>query len=156
MNFLNWCNKLTCVKQTILDSLQLTTPVCTSSENLSIKNRRREKGCTRPMASESRGELMRFAGKSGSPRCNRAAPIIDTMDHRWAHFSLSPLMNGANPCSPTSLALARGNFSFVHETVWSEAVYLMSLGSVVTRRRDAPILWTQMSHFSSYVINRNA
>ena len=78
-----------------------------------------------------------------------SAPSNDTMDHRQAHFPLSPLMNtdDAIPCSPTSLALARGNFSFVHETVWSEAVYLMSLGSVVTRRRDASILWTQMRHF---------
>jgi len=71
-----------------------------------------------------------------------SAPINNTMDHRRAH--LLPHINDAIPHSPTSLALARGNFSFVHETAWSTAVYLMSLGSVVTRHRDAPILWKQM------------
>lgn len=92
--------------------------------------------------------MTRSTGKSGSPRCNRARPSSTpwTIDEPTCPpLSLLPYER-CLPRSPTSLALARGNFSFVHETAWSTAVYLMSLGSVVTRRRDAPILWTQMRH----------
>ena len=69
--------------------------MCIDSESLSIKNRRREKGCTRPIASESRGELMRFAGKSGSPRCNRARPAMTpwTID-KPTSLSLPPYEHG--------------------------------------------------------------
>lgn len=85
-----------------------------------------------------------------------SAPIIDTMDHRRAHHRPLPRVNGAIPRSPTSLALARGNFSFVHETAWSTAVHLMSLGSVVTRRPRCTDSLGANASPSSYVINGDA
>lgn len=89
--------------------------------------------------------LMRFVGKSGSPRCDPARPSSTPWTIDVSTSPLPPLrMSDAIP-RPLSPSLA-GNFSFVHETAWSTAAYLMSLGSVVTRRRDAPILWTQMRH----------
>lgn len=104
-----------------------------------------EKSCARPIVRRESG------GWCGSSE--RVVHLVATQRAHHRHHGpsmcppppLPPLcMSDAIP-RPLSPSLA-GNFSFVHETAWSTAAYLMSLGSVVTRRRDAPILWAQMRH----------
>ena len=110
--------------------------MCIDSESLSIKNRRREKGCTRPIASESRGELMRFAGKSGSPRCNRARPAMTpwTIDKPtspspplWTRTTPSPVRRPLSPSlAGTSVSctkpFGRRRFTWCHSAQSSRGV----------------------------------
>lgn len=102
---------------------------------------------------------MRFAGKEWS-RCDRARSSSTpwTIDG----FTLPPLLPPPTllsdipmrprtvwttiPRSP-SPSLACKNFSFVHETARSTVVFIRCHSTrIVTGRRDAPILWTQMRH----------